>query len=164
MFLSFLFLYNIGFIVADRGYDVWIGNARGTQFSRQHLVHNFNKSETYWNFSWHEIGIYDLPAIIDYILLLTNQSALHYVGHSQGTTALFVLCAMRPEYNQKIITAHLMTPVAYFNNLSFFTSLLGANVNELEVGFELIVKYNGLSISDESRIRVLCRQFFSYII
>lgn len=71
------------------------------------------KSHEFWKFSFHEIGLYDLPAMIDYALDKDNTTSLTYCGHSQGTTVFFVLLSMRPEYNSKISTAHLMAPVAY---------------------------------------------------
>lgn len=66
--------------------------------------------------SWHEIGVYDIPAIIDHILNTTNQKKLNYIGHSQGTTSFFVLASMRPEYNEKLLDVHLLAPVANLNN------------------------------------------------
>lgn len=59
------------------------------------------------------MGVYDLPATIDYILDRTNQDQLHYVGFSQGTTVFFVLASERPEYNSKIKLATLLAPFAY---------------------------------------------------
>lgn len=74
---------------ADAGYDVWIGNARGNTYSRQHMTINPDDPK-FWDFSWHEVGIYDLPATIDYILEHTNQTKISYVGHSQGVTAYVI--------------------------------------------------------------------------
>ncbi|XP_058834372.1 lipase 3-like isoform X2 [Topomyia yanbarensis] len=92
----------LAFILADAGYDVWLGNARGTRFSRKNL--NLNpKSAAFWDFSWHEIGINDLPAMIDYILLHTKQRKLFYIGHNQGVTAMLALLSEKPAYNRKII-------------------------------------------------------------
>lgn len=68
----------------------------------------------FWQFSWHEIGVYDLPAMIDYTLAKTNQSDLIYVGHSQGATSVFVLLSELPEYNKKIAMVHAMTPPVIF--------------------------------------------------
>jgi len=63
--------------------------------------------------SWHEIGIYDLPAMIDHVLQTTGQKKLFYLGHSQGTTAFFVMACELPEYQSKIQAMFAMAPVAY---------------------------------------------------
>lgn len=115
------------YILADAGYDVWLGNARGTEPSRTHvhLKPNGLRQKRYWTFSWHEIGEVDLPAVIDHILSKTNQKKLSYVGHSQGTTALLVMASMRPEYNDKLLDVHLMAPVSKLKNIRnrLFTTL-----------------------------------------
>lgn len=99
--------------LSDAGYDVWLPNARGNTYSRRHIALNPDDPR-FWDFSWHEIGVLDLPAVIDYILMQTNQTKLAYVGHSQGVTALFVLLSELPEYNDKISIAHVMTPPVIF--------------------------------------------------
>jgi len=91
---------------------VWLGNARGNTNSRAHKYLD-PKKKAFWDFSWHEIGMIDLPAMIDFVLDFTGQDKLHYAGHSQGTTAFFVMGALRPEYNKKIITMHALAPVAF---------------------------------------------------
>lgn len=102
----------LGFLLADSGYDVWLGNCRGSQHSMKH--ENFSSSsKEFWSFSWHEIGYYDLPAMLDYMLFITGATNLFYIGHSQGTTSLLVLLSTRTEYNDKIIEAHLMAPSAF---------------------------------------------------
>ena len=80
---------------------------RGSKHSMKHKTFN-TESKEFWNFSWHEMGIFDLPAMIDYMLNTTNESNCYYVGHSEGTTSLLVLLSDLPQYNQKIIQAHLM--------------------------------------------------------
>lgn len=69
------------FKLADDGYDIWLPNARGSEFSRKHK-YLLPTSEHFWKFSWDEIAKYDLPATIDFILRETNNSALHYVGQT----------------------------------------------------------------------------------
>lgn len=110
-----------------------MGNARGNTFSRYKTLNYFNLSQKYsefalfffltrnhtrldpdgdefWQFEWHDIGVYDLPAMIDFILAKTKQSQLNCVGHSQGGTVLAVLLSERPEYSKKISIAHLLAP------------------------------------------------------
>lgn len=121
--------YGLGYVLADKGYDVWMGNARGNSQSRNHTTLNPNDNAKFWNFSWHEIGIYDLPTMIEYILLKTKQKNLIYIGHSQGNTAFYVMASMRPQYNSKIKVQLSLAPVAYMGHLKsplirFFVSLL----------------------------------------
>ncbi|XP_001988742.2 lipase 1 [Drosophila grimshawi] len=104
----------LAYLLSDRGYDVWMLNVRGNRYSRKHIIYHPLQRQ-FWDFSFHEIGIYDLPATIDYIL---NRSGgyrkLHYVGHSQGTTAFFVMGAERPAYMKKIKLFQGLAPVVYF--------------------------------------------------
>lgn len=105
----------LAYIMADKGFDVWLANARGTTYSRNHTTLNPDHTD-FWKFSWHEIGNLDLPTNIDYILNVTDQKNLHYVGYSQGTTSYFVMTSTRPEYNAKIKVATLMAPIAYMTH------------------------------------------------
>ncbi|KAM3955559.1 lipase 3-like [Aphomia sociella] len=125
----------LAYILADAGYDVWLGNARGNYYSRENLVLNPDdrRNLDFWRFSWDEIGNLDLPAYIDYILELTGQSKLHYVGYSQGTTVFLVLTSLRPEYNDKIHSFHAMAPAAFnFHNEEAPTNVLSQYEGPLE--------------------------------
>lgn len=103
------------------GYDVWLGNARGNRYSRRHRNLNpdgrRSQRRRFWDFSWHHVGTVDIPAKIDYILAKTNFPKLHYIGHSQGTTAFFVMASELPAYNNKIIAMQALAPVAFMSNL-----------------------------------------------
>lgn len=80
--ISFVVGYNLGYMLSDLGYDVWMCNARGNRYSKNHTSLNSDYME-FWDFTFHEMGKYDLPANIDYILAKTGYDQLHYVGHSQ---------------------------------------------------------------------------------
>lgn len=71
--------------------------------------------------SWHEIGMYDLPAMVDYVLRVTGDPDLHFVGHSMGATTAVVMLSERPEYNSKLKIALLLAPVVKLeHNTSIF--------------------------------------------
>lgn len=106
---------SLAYLLADAGYDVWLGNARGNKYSRRHITKHPALSD-FWQFSTDEVALHDLPAMIDYALKTSGQEKLHYVGHAQGTTAFFALAAARPAYNDKIISMHALAPMAYMQH------------------------------------------------
>lgn len=122
----------LGFLLSDHGYDVWLGNARGNKHSMNHEKFS-NSSKSFWTFSWHEIGYYDLPVMIDYMLEVTGSSKTFYAGHSQGTTSLLVLLSTRPEYNAKIVEAHLMAPSAFRKKIPRLRTLM--------IGLRFLVRF-----------------------
>ncbi|XP_047996241.1 lipase 1-like [Leguminivora glycinivorella] len=104
--------------LANAGYDVWLGNNRGNKYSRRHSNLNPDKDNKFWQFSFHEIGIYDLPAMIDFVLGKTKSDKVDVIAHSQGTTAFFALLATKTVYNDKINVLAALGPVAFLGNLS----------------------------------------------
>lgn len=55
------------FEMVRNGYDVWLGNNRGTTYSRKHTTLNPDKDKSYWDFSFPELGDFDAPAQIDFV-------------------------------------------------------------------------------------------------
>ncbi|XP_075573394.1 lysosomal acid lipase/cholesteryl ester hydrolase isoform X2 [Pelecanus crispus] len=113
--------YNsLGFMLADAGYDVWLGNSRGNTWSRKH-THLTVKQEEFWVFSFDEMAKYDIPASVDFILKKTGQEQVFYVGHSQGTTMAFIAFSTLPQLAKKIKMFFALAPVA---TVKFMTSPL----------------------------------------
>ncbi|KAH8410630.1 hypothetical protein KR009_007733 [Drosophila setifemur] len=131
---------SLAYLLADHNYDIWLGNARGNRYSRNHTTLDPDESK-FWDFSWHEIGMYDLPAMIDHVLKATGFQKLQYVGHSQGCTSFFVMCSMRPAYNDKVISMQALAPAVYAKETEnhpyiraislYFNSLVGSSIKEM---------------------------------
>ncbi|XP_026078605.1 lysosomal acid lipase/cholesteryl ester hydrolase isoform X2 [Carassius auratus] len=102
---------SLGFLLADAGFDVWIGNSRGNTWSRKHVSLD-PKQKEYWQFSHDELAKKDLPVVINFITKTTGQEQIFYVGHSQGTTIAFIAFSTMPELASKIKMFFALAPVA----------------------------------------------------
>ncbi|XP_017075180.2 LOW QUALITY PROTEIN: lipase 3-like [Drosophila eugracilis] len=105
----------LAYLLYQKGYDVWMLNTRGNIYSQEHNEKRIGDS-SYWDFSFHDIGQYDIPAAIDYILAKTNRLDLQYIGHSQGSTAFYVMCSERPEYAAKVKLMQSLSPAVFVRN------------------------------------------------
>lgn len=97
------------FRLLDESHDVWLLNTRGNFLSRRHQTLD-PKTKEYWNWTSNEIGKFDLPATIDYILHSTHSKKINYLGHSQGGFVIMFCLATRPEYSSKVNLAALFAP------------------------------------------------------
>lgn len=164
--------------LADQGYDVWLANSRGNMNGREHETLS-PTSASFWNFTFHEIAVFDLPPTINFIRKMTNHQKIHLIGHSQGSTVILVLLAERPEFNDYVESGTLLAPVAFLGNLrtkprqtildKIFISYLARMVGEskenvdTEASFE-IGHYNenfGLLVTFLCKSDIeFCRSFF----
>ncbi|XP_042218607.1 lipase 3-like [Homarus americanus] len=134
----------LAYMMADAGYDVWLTNARGNTYSRNH-VHLSPEDKEFWQFSWNEMAMYDVPAVIDYVLNVTRQEDLYYVGFSMGTTVFWAMMSERPEYANKIRFMVALGPVAHVQHIAGPLGYLAPFVSQIEITMNLLGKYELLS-------------------
>lgn len=82
------------FMLANKGYDVWLGNSRGNKHSRNHTTLNPDKNKEFWEFTFQHMADHDLPAALGYVRNYTAQK-MHYLGHSQGTIQMHIALSKR---------------------------------------------------------------------
>jgi len=111
--------HSFAFILVDAGYDVWLGNSRGTVYSREHKTMDPDKDKVFWKYTWQDMAEKDLPAIINYTLDHTTYQQVHYIGHSQG--CLIALTALSDDKHRlagKIASFQGLAPVFKLKHLS----------------------------------------------
>ena len=104
---------SLPFTLVDNGYDVWLTNTRGNAVCYEHENNEeFDSSDAYskyWDFSFHEMAIYDLPANVNYIKMVSGFDKVSYISHSQGGLIYFIFYTINPSFIE--------------NNIEFFFSL-----------------------------------------
>lgn len=105
------------FQLARAGYDVWLGNQRGTMHSMGHKTLDPKKDKAYWEFSFTEMGDYDAPAQIDFARMTTGQDKVTYIGHSQGTSQMFYAIQNKQDFwKERINLFTALAPVTRLHN------------------------------------------------
>ncbi|KAM3955807.1 lipase 3-like [Aphomia sociella] len=123
----------LAYLIADACYDLWVANSRGNYYSRNHLEFDPDKNSQFWNFSVDEIGFYDVPATIDYVLKHTAEEKVNYIGFSQGAGTFLIMCSERPGYCEKVNVLISLAPAArQTHTRSVLYRLLTKSIYKLE--------------------------------
>lgn len=55
--------------------------------------------------------------MVDGVLNVTGLPKVMFVGYSMGTTSFFTMMALRPEYNDKVISFVALAPAVFMDNI-----------------------------------------------
>jgi lysosomal acid lipase/cholesteryl ester hydrolase len=116
---------SLGFSLWRKGYDVWLTNHRGASYSRQHV--NLTQSDPeFWDFSFHEIALYDFDVQFDVIRQETNNSKVIFIGYSMAGTEALIYASVKPEKAEQYVDCFiLMAPISAMKHFaSLFKYLL----------------------------------------
>lgn len=127
---------SLPFVLAEKGFDVWLGNNRGNKYSKK-SIHHASSSNKFWDFSIDDFAFYDIPDSINYILETTKQKTLSYIGFSQGTAQAFASLSIHPKLNEKvdvfIALAPAMNPAGLYASMA--DALMKASPNLMYLFF-----------------------------
>jgi len=83
---------------------------------------------------WDEMGRYDVPASIDYVLNVTGQSKLAaYFGYSLGCSTFYIAAITQPRMNEKVELMVALGPTVSVANLKNFLRYLAPFANVYQV-------------------------------
>jgi lysosomal acid lipase/cholesteryl ester hydrolase len=144
------------------GFDVWLGNNRGNDFSLGHVKYT-SKQKEFWDFDQEQMGLYDSPGFIDYITNLRNDSKLTYVGHSEGTTQFFMGSSLNPDYYLEKVKLFVgLAPIVRLDHSTNSAMVLASQINEPLAAFvQTLGLYNLISLGNTPKqlMAGLCHVF-----
>lgn len=150
-----------GIQLHNAGYDIWMTNTRGNTYSRNHttLDPGLNKSgKKFWNFTFAEMGRFDVPANIKYILAHTGKADLTFIGWSQGTSQFFVAMTdekVKPYVDRAVNLFVAISPVTW---MKYQSSKLLTVLTKLhsDVVWDTLFPYGFLEYQVDGAEHALC--------
>ncbi|XP_030746512.1 gastric triacylglycerol lipase-like [Sitophilus oryzae] len=132
----------------DAEYEIWLPNWRGLRFSRGHI--RKLSSLEYWNFSFHEIGLYDYSAIFKFVHSKTQRKVIA-ISHSMGSTALLIYASLKAEESKKFVKIFIpMGSAAYMTHTLPLARLLSYGVPNIVQAWQRYSKVGALFESHRS--------------
>jgi lysosomal acid lipase/cholesteryl ester hydrolase len=156
-------------MMANAGYEVWIGNTRSSNYTFGHLTYT-RKDKEFWNWNWDNLVKTDLPTMLQHVYN-SSQRQIYYVGYSQGT--MTALASFSEGNTANLVSkAALMSPIA---SLGHITSSVASAASFLFVDEILLLsgvaEFNAYSDAGQKFMDITCtssqvdcrREFMSQI-
>lgn len=134
--------------MATEGYDVWLGNYRGTEYSEGHVnLTVFNQE--YWEHTLDDLSLYDLPAMLELVAERTGQAGnIIYIGHSLGCSMGLMYGAHFPERAHKLLKMFMLLAPAHI--LSNMVSPYRAFAPYADLILSIIRQYGAMRIVSQA--------------
>jgi hypothetical protein len=125
------------FQAIDDGFDVWMGNFRGTKYSKGHVntTPGYNETFDYWNFTYAQLGLFDVPAFVDKVYQENGNEKLYMVNTSLATAvSTYALATSLEEdfFEPRVHKIIQLAPCSGVVDISYFT-------DGVEVGVDMLV-------------------------
>ncbi|KAF9945680.1 cholesterol esterase, partial [Modicella reniformis] len=102
---------NLAFVLAEAGYDVWLGNARGNKYSLKHMYLKPHEDK-FWDFSMDELALFDMPDTIDHWFQIIRTQLFQMYDDVQPRVPY--LSSTRGHCPHPFPTNQITTPIAIF--------------------------------------------------
>ena len=117
---------SLAYLLQERGYDVWIGNNRGSAPCLKHVSKDSNKlNGDFWDFSMDNFIKYDIVSEINYIKNRTSAKKLDFIGYSEGTALFLMLYMDNPNFVESSINKFVsIGTIPNLSNVTIYVSEL----------------------------------------
>ncbi|KAK4886696.1 hypothetical protein RN001_002967 [Aquatica leii] len=128
---------SLAFVLADNGYDVWLGNYRATIFSSHKYL---NKADDlFWSFTLNEYVDYDMKNMINFVYNATNRKIV-FIGYSLSTAMFFTYSSKHVQHSLEKINVNVaLAPVFNIREWKSVFSYIPWNT---------LTKYIGTAVAD----------------
>jgi len=106
---------SLGYVLNSRNYDVYLANSRGNKYSQAHRSLSTGSSQ-FWDFTFDQHALLDIPASIAAVLKSSGQKKLILISHSQGATASLIALGSKPELASQVSLFIALAPVTYLKS------------------------------------------------
>ena len=136
-------------LLAEQGYDVWLGNSRGTPYSNHNSKDGTWSDEEKWDFDWSDMGLYDIPAFVDKIIEVTEKPKVTLMGNSQGGAQIFYALAKEQDrYVDKVHRFVGLAPCHVIRETLSYEELRYNNINFRKNGIYNTGENTGMSMAN----------------
>lgn len=142
---------SLAFMLANRGFDVWLVPTRGMSEMQQRLAGIYRNTVAalkYYNYSINEIIDYELPRQIDKVLEVTGAKKVSLMGFSISTPSTLALVSSNPKYARKVHSYVCMAPLVSAVNTNLLTMMLFAGPG-LHLSYETGTKIFTLAMTTD---------------
>lgn len=115
-----------------------MGNFRGNTYSRAHTSLDPNTDDAFWAFSYDQMALIDLPAMIEYVTQTTGQQQIAYAGHSEGTMTAFIQFATNQTIASKISHYFALAPIGEVGHIGGLLKYIAPFTPEINFLFDLL--------------------------
>ena len=157
---------SLAYLLQERGYDVWIGNNRGSAPCLKHVSKDSNKlNGDFWDFSMDNFIKYDIVSEINYIKNRTSAKKLDFIGYSEGTALFLMLYMDNPNFVESSINKFVsIGTIPNLSNVTIYVSELIDKAYDILKISEMFTKVFKINDAERAALKTALKANPNYFI